>query len=214
MELNRLYAKVFKWMGLGLLVSFLTAFMVSSNETMMYNLFSGSMIWFIVGIELLLVLGLSFLINKLSYMSALIWFFLYCFVSGLTMSGLCYTYSLGSLFITFIATSVMFGVMALIGNKTNKDLSKIGTILLFSLIPIIIVSIINIFIGSTLIDFILSIVIVLVFCGITAYDMQNIKRLFFAGHDENKIAVIGALELYLDYINIFIQMLQFIGKQK
>ena len=130
------------------------------------------------------------------------------------MSSLCYVYELGSIFITFLATSIMFGVMAFIGNKTEKDLTKMGTIALYSLIPIIIVSIVNIFIGSTMIEFIVSIIIIILFCGITAYDMQKIKRLYYAGIDEKKLGIIGALELYLDYINIFIQLLSFLGKEK
>ena len=214
MSLNEMFSRVFKWMGIGLLVSFLTAYYISTNETMLFNIYSTGTYWFIIIVEFLLVIILSALINKLSYMSAIICYLLYCFVSGLTMSSICYVYELGSIFITFIATAVMFGVMAFIGHKTEKDLSKLGTILLFTLIPVIIVSIINIFIGSTALEFILSIVIVLIFCGITAYDMQNIKKLYYAGYDQDKLGIIGALELYLDYINIFIQMIQFIGKER
>ena len=214
MNFNKMFSNIFKWMGMGLLVSFLTAYLVSLNETMLFNIYSNGTYWLIVLLEFSLVIVLSAFINKLSYMSSLVCYFLYCVVSGLTMSSLCYVYELSSIFITFLATSIMFGVMAFIGNKTEKDLTKIGTIALYSLIPIIIVSIVNIFIGSTMIEFVVSIIIIILFCAITAYDMQKIKRLYYAGIDEKKLGIIGALELYLDYINIFIQLLSFLGKEK
>ena len=214
MSSNKIYSNVFKWLCLGLLLSFVTAYFVSLNDVMLYNIYMTGTYWFIIIAELILVIVLSALINKLSYMSAVICYLLYCFVSGLTLSSICYVFDLGSIFVTFLATSAMFGVMAFIGHKTEKDLTKFGTILLFSLIPIILVSIINIFIGSSTLDFALSIIIVLIFCGVTAYDMQKIKRLSMIGYDEKKLGIIGALDLYLDYINIFIHLMQLIGKEK
>ena len=178
------------------------------------NIYSTGTYWIITIFELILVIALSALVNKLSYMSGIVLYLLYCFTSGLTLSSICYVYDLTSVFYTFMATAIMFGLMALYGHKTNKDLTKLGTILLFALIPILLVSIINIFIGNEVIEIIVSVIIILIFCGVTAYDIQKIKKLYELGYDEKKLGIIGALDLYLDFINIFLQLIKYIGKER
>ena len=131
MNYNRIFSNVFKWMFIGLLVSFGTSLYVASNETMLMNIYSTGTYWIITIFELILVIALSALVNKLSYMSGIVLYLLYCFTSGLTLSSICYVYDLTSVFYTFMATAIMFGLMALYGHKTNKDLTKLGTILLF-----------------------------------------------------------------------------------
>ena len=214
MNYNRIFSNVFKWMFIGLLVSFGTSLYVASNETMLMNIYSTGTYWIITIFELILVIALSALVNKLSYMSGIVLYLLYCFTSGLTLSSICYVYDLTSVFYTFMATAIMFGLMALYGSKTNKDLTKLGTILLFALIPILLVSIINIFIGNEVIEIIVSVIIILIFCGVTAYDIQKIKKLYELGYDEKKLGIIGALDLYLDFINIFLQLIKYIGKER
>ena len=214
MNYNRIFSNVFKWMFIGLLVSFGTSLYVASNETMLMNIYSTGTYWIITIFELILVIALSALVNKLSYMSGVVLYLLYCFTSGLTLSSICYVYDLTSVFYTFMATAIMFGLMALYGHKTNKDLTKLGTILLFALIPILLVSIINIFIGNEVIGIIVSVIIILIFCGVTAYDIQKIKKLYELGYDEKKLGIIGALDLYLDFINIFLQLIKYIGKER
>ena len=214
MNYNRIFSNVFKWMFIGLLVSFGTSLYVASNETMLMNIYSTGTYWIITIFELILVIALSALVNKLSYMSGIVLYLLYCFTSGLTLSSICYVYDLTSVFYTFMATAIMFGLMPLYGHKTNKDLTKLGTILLFALIPILLVSIINIFIGNEVIEIIVSVIIILIFCGVTAYDIQKIKKLYELGYDEKKLGIIGALDLYLDFINIFLQLIKYIGKER
>lgn len=214
MNYNRIFSNVFKWMFIGLLVSFGTSLYVASNETMLMNIYSTGTYWIITIFELILVIALSALVNKLSYMSGIVLYLLYCFTSGLTLSSICYVYDLTSVFYTFMATAIMFGLMALYGHKTNKDLTKLGTILLFALIPILLVSIINIFIGNEVIEIIVSVIIIFIFCGVTAYDIQKIKKLYELGYDEKKLGIIGALDLYLDFINIFLQLIKYIGKER
>ena len=214
MNYNRIFSNVFKWMFIGLLVSFGTSLYVASNETMLMNIYSTGTYWIITIFELILVIALSALVNKLSYMLGIVLYLLYCFTSGLTLSSICYVYDLTSVFYTFMATAIMFGLMALYGHKTNKDLTKLGTILLFALIPILLVSIINIFIGNEVIEIIVSVIIILIFCGVTAYDIQKIKKLYELGYDEKKLGIIGALDLYLDFINIFLQLIKYIGKER
>ena len=214
MNYNRIFSNVFKWMFIGLLVSFGTSLYVASNETMLMNIYSTGTYWIITIFELILVIALSALVNKLSYMSGIVLYLLYCFTSGLTLSSICYVYDLTSVFYTFMATAIMFGLMALYGHKTNKDLTKLGTILLFALIPILLVSIINIIIGNEVIEIIVSVITILIFCGVTAYDIQKIKKLYELGYDEKKLGIIGALDLYLDFINIFLQLIKYIGKER
>lgn len=214
MNYNRIFSNVFKWMFIGLLVSFGTSLYVASNETMLMNIYSTGTYWIITIFELILVIALSALVNKLSYMSGIVLYLLYCFTSGLTLSSICYVYDLTSVFYTFMATAIMFGLMALYGHKTNKDLTKLGTILLFALIPILLVSIINIFIGNEVVEIIVSVIIIFIFCGVTAYDIQKIKKLYELGYDEKKLGIIGALDLYLDFINIFLQLIKYIGKER
>ena len=214
MNYNRIFSNVFKWMFIGLLVSFGTSLYVASNETMLMNIYSTGTYWIITIFELILVIALSALVNKLSYMSGIVLYLLYCFTSGLTLSSICYVYDLTSVFYTFMATAIMFGLMALYGHKTNKDLTKLGTILLFALIPILLVSIINIFIGNEVIEIIVSVIIILIFCGVTAYDIQKIKNIYIETIPKDNLAIYGALQLYLDYINIFLQLIKYIGKER
>ena len=140
-------------------------------------------------------------------------FILYAFVSGLTFSSIFVAYELTSVMMVFLVSAVIFGVMAYIGYKTNVDLSKVGFYLLMALIGVIVISLINIFIGNGTLEIILCIVCLLLFLGITAYD-QKIKALETSGLPEDNLAIYGALELYLDFINIFLQILELFAKNK
>ena len=212
MEENKLISKSFLWMCIGLLVTFVTGFGVAGNERMLENIFSGSTFWIFVVLEFVLVIVLSWRCMKMSPTAAKICFIIYAFVSGLTFSSIFVVYELTSVIMVFLVSSVIFGVMAFIGYKTNTDLSKLGFYLMMALIGVIIVSVINIFIGSNGLEMILSIICVLLFIGITAYDVQKIKALESSGLPEDNLAIYGALELYLDFINIFLRILSLFGK--
>ena len=146
--------------------------------------------------------------------AAKICFILYAFVSGLTFSSIFVVYELTSVLMVFLVSAVIFGVMAYIGYKTNVDLSKVGFYLLMALIGVIVVSVINIFLGNGMLEIILCIICLLLFLGITAYDVQKIKALESTGLPEDNLAIYGALELYLDFINIFLQILELFAKNK
>ena len=206
MEDNKLISKSFLWMCIGLLVTFVTGFGVASNERMLENIFNGSSFWLFVVLEFVLVIVLSWRCMKMSPVAAKICFILYAFVSGLTFSSIFVVYDIASIMMVFLVSSVIFGVMAFIGYKTNVDLSKLGFYLMMGLIAVIIVSVINIFIGSNGLEIALSIICVLLFIGITAFDVQKIKSLEESGLPEDNLAIYGALELYLDFINIFIDL--------
>lgn len=214
MEENKLISKSFLWMCIGLLVTFVTGFGVAGNERMLENIFSGSTFWIFVVLEFVLVIVLSWRCMKMSPTAAKICFIIYAFVSGLTFSSIFVVYELTSVIMVFLVSSVIFGVMAFIGYKTNTDLSKLGFYLMMALIGVIIVSVINIFIGSNGLEMILSIICVLLFIGITAYDVQKIKALEGSGLHEDNLAIYGALELYLDFINIFLDILRIFADNK
>ena len=214
MESNKLISKSFLWMCIGLLVTFVTGFGVASNERMLENIFSGSGFWIFIILEFVLVIVLSLRIMKMSPTSAKICFILYSFVSGLTFSSVFVVYELSSVMYVFLLSSLIFGIMAYMGYKTNVDLTKFGFYFMIALISVIVVSIINVFIGSDGLEMILSIVCVLLFLGITAFDVQKIKSLENSNLPADNLAIYGALQLYLDFINIFLDLLKLIGDNR
>ena len=208
---NKIYSKVFLWLFIGMLMTFLTGIYTTTNESALSVIFSGGFYWVLVVVELLLAIFLSARIHKMSPTTARICYLLYTFLTGLTFSSVFIVYKLESILLVFGITSLLFLVFALIGKTTKIDLSKLGTYLLMMLLGIIICSIINIFLGNSTFDLVISCISIIIFLGYIAYDVQKIKRLngFLA---EDNLAVIGAFELYLDFINIFIDLLRLFGK--
>lgn len=213
MKNNSMLSKVFGWMFIGLLLTFMTGYFVASNEYTFYKIFSGGTYFIFALIEIGLVVFLSARVYKMQPNTAKIVFMLYSIVSGITFSSIFIAYNLTSILVLFLAAALLFGIFACIGHFTKMDLSKMGTYLLMALVALIICIIINLFIGNTTFDLIINWVCLLVFIGFTAYDMQKIKRLCASTTNEN-IAIIGALELYLDFINIFISLLDLFGKSR
>ncbi len=210
---NNLYSKMFMWMFVGLLITFLVGYYVSTNENMIYNIFATKFYWVIYIAEIVTVIVLSARILKMSKNGAIFGFLLYSFLSGLTFSSIFLTFKMSSIIFIFLITALVFLIFALIGYFTKIDLTKLGTILFMGLIGILIASIINIFVKSQTFDLILVIIGIIVFIGYIAYDINKVKRL--EGQiDEDKLSIIGALELYLDFINLFIRLLQLFGKSR
>jgi len=208
---NKLIAKSFLWMFVGLLITFATGIIVASSERMLTAVFSNWTYIILIIAELAIVFYLSSRILKMSKTQARIWFMLYSFVSGLTFSSIFVTYEVISVIYVFAIAAALFGVFGLIGYKTKFDLTKIGTYFLMALFAMILCMIVNMFIGNSTFDLIISIICVLLFLGITAYDVQKIKRLSDTTLPEDSLAIIGALELYLDFINIFLHLLSIFG---
>lgn len=215
-----LMRKVYVWMALALAVTGLTAFGVANSPTLIGMVFSSQAVfWVLAIVEIGLVIGLSAAINKLSFTTAAIMFIIYSIINGITMSFIFLMYTASSIALTFFVSAGAFAGMALIGYFTKKDLSAMGKFLMFALIGVIIASVVNIFLKSSGLDFVISIVGVLMFAGLTAYDSQRIKEMMLqAGGDVNdttqKIALLGSLSLYLDFINLFLYLLRFLGKVK
>lgn len=211
---NKLISNVFLWMFVGLLVTFLTGYFISTNERMLLTVFSTGIYIIFAIVELILVIVLSARIRKLKPTTCKVMFLLYSFVSGLTFSSIFITYKMVSIIYVFLIAALLFGVFALIGYKTKVDLTKFGTYLFMGLLATIIVSIINIFVGNQMLDLIISVVIILIFIGVTAYDIQKIKHMSNSSIPEENLAIYGALELYLDFINIFLNLLRLFGDDR
>ena len=210
---NRLLPKVFGWMFIGLLLTFITAYYISINEYTFYKIFSGSGYLIFILLELGLVLFLSARVHKMNPNTAKIVFMLYSIVSGVTFSSIFIVYNLQSIIILFLAAAILFGIFALIGYFTRVNLDRLGTFLIMALVAVLICIIVNIFVGNNTFDIIISSICLIVFVLFTAYDIQKIKKLGSLSLSDNA-AIIGALELYLDFINIFISLLDIFGRGK
>ena len=208
---NKIYSKIYLWLFVGLLVTFLTGAYTATNEDALSVIFAKGYYWIFVLIELGLAIFLSVRIHKMQPTTARISYLLYTFFSGLTFASLFIVYKLESIILVFAITSVLFLIFAAIGHFTKIDLSKLGTYLFMMLIGIILCTIVNIFLQNSTFDIIISAISIVVFLGFIAYDIQKIRRLEFYLPEEN-LAVIGAFELYLDFINIFIDLLRLFGK--
>lgn len=212
-ENNKIFSKVFLWMFIGLAITFGVGYYVSINANMLYNVFS-KYYWFLVIAELVVVIVLSARIRKMKPLTAKILFCLYSFLTGLTFSSIFVVYKITSIVYVFGITAIIFLILALIGYFTKMDLTKLGTYLFMALLGVIICSLINIFIGSETFDFGITIVCLLVFIVYIAYDIQVIKRNLYLIQEEDNLAIYGAFQLYLDFINIFLRLLQLFGKSK
>lgn len=211
---NKLFSKVFAWMFIGLIITFATGFYVAMHPNMLYNIFSTGLHFGLLILEIVLVVWLSARSHKMKFSTASIVYVIYSVVTGLTFSSFFVIYELGSIMFIFALTALLFGIFALLGYTTNTDLSKFSTIFLMGLIGIILATIINIFLNNSMLEIIISWVSIILFLGITAHDIQKIKSLSNVITDENAIAIIGALDLYLDFINIFIDLIRIFGKTR
>lgn len=210
---KNIFAKVFLWMFIGLLITFGTSFYVSTQEFLAWNVLKLGWVWFII--ELAIVIFLAARITKMSSFTAKLSFALYSFVTGLMLSYIFIIFSLPSILLVFGAAALMFGVFGLYGYFTKVDLTKISSILAMGLVGIIIVSLINIFLGNAMVDTIISIVGIVIFTLFVAYDIQKIKSFSsFSNIPTDNLAIYGALQLYLDFINIFLDLLNLFGNSR
>ena len=212
-----LMGKVYLWMTLALAVTGLTSLYVASSPGLVQSIFaSRGTFWLLVIAELALVFILSARIMKMSFSTAGIMFALYSVLNGVTMSFIFIAYTSTSIATAFFVTAGMFAAMSFIGFVTKKDLSSFGSFFTMALIGLIIASVVNIFLNSSVMYWIITYVGVLLFVGLTAYDTQKIKQMLIEYGDEvndstQKLALIGSLSLYLDFINLFLYILRLFG---
>lgn len=210
---NKIISKTFMWMFIGLAITFGIGYYVSCNENMLFNLFSGYKWLALVIVEVGIVVALSAFIEKLNPMVAKVLFCIYALITGLTFSTIFIVYEIGSIIYVFGITALVFLIFALLGYYTSIDLSKLGTYLFMALIAIIIASIINIFIGSNSLEFAITIIALIIFVGYVAYDVNMLKNSGKFGQSEN-LPIYWALQLYIDFINLFIRLLRLLGKER
>lgn len=215
-----LFRNVYIWMTLALSITDFTAFVVASSPTLVNLIFGSNISYYLLLFAPLgLVWYLSANINKISATTATIFFIIYSAMIGLTLSFIFLVYTNGSIALTFFVTAGTFGVMAFLGTVTKMDLSKLGNILFMALIGLLIASIANFFLESQMFYWIVTYLGVLIFVGLTVYDSHKIKKALQAhGYEVNettqKIALMGALNLYLDFLNMFLFLLRILGSRK
>ncbi len=210
--MKRVYIKMF----LALIVTGGAAWVCAGIPDLMYFLASHRWVyWGLLIVELLMVFGISGAVNKISSPMATVLFYAYSLLNGVTFALIFAAYTPVSIFKTFLITAGVFGAMSVYGYFTNRDLTKIGSFLFMALIGLIIASVINIFWANSTLEWIVSIAGVLIFIGLTAWDTQKIKQMAqYNAIEPSRLATIGALSLYLDFINLFLYLLRFFGSSR
>lgn len=213
-----LMRKVYVWMAMALVITGFTAYGVATTPALLMAIATNRILFFgLIIAEFALVIGLSAAINRLSLSVATLMFVLYSVINGAVLSLIFVVFTMSSIASVFFITAGTFAVMAFIGYTTKTDLTSLGKILFMALIGIIIATVVNIFLKSTGLEMIVSYIGVLVFVGLTAYDSQKIKQMLMtaddAGETTQKLALLGALSLYLDFVNLFLYLLRIFGKR-
>ena len=209
--------KVYNYMASALALTGIVAMMTASSETMMQTIFNTPLAWVVMLAPLGFMLALSFGIHKMSMTTVQVLFWSFAVVMGLSMASIFVVYTGTSIARVFFITSGMFAGMSLYGYTTKRDLTGFGSFLMMGLIGLLIAMIVNIFLASTALHFIISAAGVLIFVGLTAYDTQKIKLIYGEFDDATtatKKAIMGALTLYLDFINLFMMMLRLFGERR
>ena len=215
-----LIKNVYMWMAAGLALTGITSLWMASNPNRMVSFVQGGTMWMLFIAELVLVFYLSARILSMKPLTATLCFAGYSILNGLTLSVIFFAYTTESITSTFFITAATFGGMALYASTTKRDLSTMGNYLGMALWGLIIAALVNMFLKSSTFDMMISGIGVLVFCGLTAYDTQyilNISRNYSGSLDESdyiRFSIIGALKLYLDFINMFLYMLRFVGRRR
>ena len=212
-QINSAMGRVYGHMALAVLTSMVVSFLVGNNTALMSFFFTGAMKWVVIFAPLVAILAVSFAMDKFSKEMLTIFLHGFAALMGLSFSTIFVVYNLGSIVSAFMAGAILFGVMSFYGYFTKKNLDSIGQFMFIGLIAIIIASIVNIFIGSTVMQMVISAIAVIVFLGLTAYDTQKIREMVSIDNN-GKAEVMGALSLYLDFINLFLALLQLFGGRK
>jgi hypothetical protein len=209
---------VYAWMAVGLAVTASVAYAVSTNIALMRHFLSTGAMFGIVLVELVLVVAISGAVNRINATVATALFVLFAAINGLMLSSIFLVYTLPSLAGTFIACAAMFGAMSLYGMFTKTDLTSLGKILFMALIGLIVASVVNIFVASSALYWLVSYAGVAIFAGLTAYDTQKLQAIAVQTQGSPamaaRLSVTGALMLYLDFINMFLLLLRIMGKQR
>lgn len=215
-----LFRQVYLWMAMALVITGFMAMLVAESTTLLSLIFSSELTFFgLIIAELALVWYLSARIDRISFTTATLMFIIYSLLNGAMLSSVFLLYTASSIASTFFITAGTFGVMCVYGYLTKRDLTSLGNLCLMAVIGLIIAGLVNLFLQSSLMSLIVSGIGVLVFVGLTAYDSQKIKRMLLqegleVNDSTRKIALLGSLTLYLDFINLFLYLLRFLGDRR
>lgn len=218
-QVSTFLPKVYGWMTAGLALTALVSMLTLSSPELLNLIFGNKLIFYaLIFAELGLVIALSAAINKISATTATLMFLVYSALSGVTFASIFLIYTSSSIASTFMISAGTFGAVSLYGFVTKRDLSGWGSFLFMGLVGIIIASLVNIFLQSAMITWVVSYLGVFIFVGLTAYDTQKLKRIGAAGFENEesrkKASILGALTLYLDFINLFLMMLRIFGSRR
>ena len=208
--------QVYNYMTFALALSGLVSLGISMSPALMAVIWGTALKWVVIFLPRVMSLGFMFMVGKMSSVTARLFLFAFAAAMGLSLSSIFAIYKMGSIIHVFFISAATFGAASLYGYTTKADLTKMGSFLIMGLIGIVIASVVNLFLQSSMFAFIISIIAVLIFTGLTAYDTQQIKQMYddTEGEERQKAGVIGALMLYMDFINIFINLLQILGDKK
>ena len=208
--MNRVYGH----MSLAVITSMIVSYIVGTTPALLEFFFTGALKWVVIFAPLVAILAMSFAVDRFSKSQLQLFLQVFAALMGLSFATIFAVYTMGSIFTAFMGAAVLFGTMSFYGYFTKKDLTSLGQFMIVGLIAIIIASIINIFIGSTVMQMVISALAIIIFLGLTAYDTQKIRQIVSVGGDTGKEEVMGALTLYLDFINLFIHLLQLFGNRR
>ena len=212
-QINEAMARVYGHMGLAVITSMIVSFLVGTSPGLLEFFFTGAMKWIVIFAPLVAILAVSFAMDKFSKSALTAFLHGFAALMGLSFATIFAVYNMGSIVSAFMSAAVLFGVMSFYGYFTKRNLDSLGQFLFVGLIAIIIASIINIFLGNSLFQMVISAIAVIVFLGLTAYDTQKI-RIMVSQENDGRAEIMGALSLYLDFINLFISLLQLFGSKK
>lgn len=214
LDTKQLISKMFMWLAIGLLITFGVGIYVQNNEALLVKIFSGGLYAIIAIVTCVLAIVFQLIIKKLKSSTALILYLIYTALEGVTFSAVFAIYNLQSILLVFGIAAILFLVFGYIGYKTELDLSKLTVFLLIGLIGIILATLINLFLGSEMLDLGITIISVIVFTIYIAYDIQLVKRKLYSVQDENSLAILGALWLHIDIVAIIWDLLRLFGKEE
>jgi FtsH-binding integral membrane protein len=212
--INEAMGRVYGHMSLAVIVSMIVSYVVGTSPELLQFFFTGVTKWVVIFAPLAAILIMSFAAERFSKFELQVFLQAFAALMGLSFATIFAVFTMGSIFTAFMGGAVLFATMSLYGYFTKKDLTSVGSFMFVGLIAIVIASIVNIFIGSTVLQMVISAVAIIIFLGLTAYDTQTIRQLVSRDTDTGREEVLGALSLYLDFINLFLSLLQLFGGRK
>lgn len=213
-DINSAMGRVYLNMALAVITSMVVSFLVGTNPTLLAFFFTGVMKWVVIFAPLVAILAMGFAFEHMNKAGLQLFLHAFAALMGLSFATIFAVYNMGSIVSAFMGGAILFAVMSGYGYFTKKNLDGVGQFMFIGLIAIIIASLINLWIGSTVMQMVISAIAIIIFLGLTAYDTQKIREIVSVGGDTGREEIMGALALYLDFINLFLNLLQLFGGRK